>query len=303
MKVLIAENVVQEAIDMFKAAGLEIDIKPTIDGEELVKAIPEYHAIMIRSKPTVTRAVIEAGKNLKVIGRAGVGLDNVDRQAAKEKGVEVVNSPEASTISVAEHAIALMLSISRQIPAAEKSMRDGKWDRKTFKGVEVHGKTLGIIGFGRIGREVAKMAKGLGMKIITYDPQATSEDAEEYDCKLVKLDELFASSDYITLHVPNIPATQDMINKDTLAKMKKTAYLINTARGAVINEDDLYNALKDKKIAGAAIDVYKTEPPTGSSLIGLDNIVLTPHLAASTKEAQVKAGTVVAEKIIKVLKA
>lgn len=302
MKVLIAENIVKEAIELLVENGHEVDVNPTIGEQELLKTIGDYHAIMVRSKPKITKEVIEAGGNLRVIGRVGVGLDNIDLDAAKTKGIKVVNSPEASTLSVAEHAIGLMLALARKIPSGDKSLKDGRWDRKKFMGNELHDKTLGIVGFGRIGRSVSKIARGLGMELITYDPFITSEDADEYDCECVSFDHLLANSDVITLHVPAISETTDMINKETLSKMKKTALLVNTARGAIVNEEDLYDALNDGVIAGAALDVYKIEPPEGTPLAELDNIVLTPHLAASTKEAQVKAGTIVAEKIVSALR-
>lgn len=278
----------------------DVDVKPELTEDELVGVIGGYDAILVRSKPKVTRRVIEAGGRLKVIGRAGVGLDNVDRDAAKERGVEVVNSPEASTISVAEHAFALMLCLLRHIPKAERGLRQGLWDRKIM-GSELYGKTLGLIGFGRIGREVALRARAFGMKVVAYDPMLTSEDAREFNAKLMELDDLMRGADVISIHVPALPATRDLINDRTLSLMKPTAVLINTARGHAVDEDALYRALKEKKIAGAALDVYKNEPPTGSPLLALDNIVVVPHLGANTNEGQVNAGLVVVEKVKHIL--
>ncbi|MBS3097725.1 hydroxyacid dehydrogenase [Candidatus Woesearchaeota archaeon] len=302
MKVLVAGNIAKEAIKLIEDAGFDVDVKPDINESKIIGVIKDYDAIIVRSKPKVTAEVIEAAKNLKIIGRAGVGLDNIDIEAAKSKSIEVVNSPEASTISVAEHAVGLMIAIARQTPRAEISLKAGKWEREKFKGFELHDKTLGLIGFGRIGREVAKIAKGLGMKVITNDPYITSEDAAEYDCKYIKFEEVLTNADFISLHVPSTPETKNMINTQTLSKMKETAFLINTSRGTVINEKDLYKALKDNIIAGAALDVYETEPPTYKELFQLNNILTTPHIAANTNEAQIRAGITVAEKVINALK-
>jgi D-3-phosphoglycerate dehydrogenase len=256
---------------------------------------------MVRSKPKVTKEMIKAGRKLKVIGRAGVGLDNIDVEAAKAAGIQVVNSPEASSISVAEHAIGLMIALLRHIPKAERSMREGKWERKNFMGNELYGKTIGLVGFGRIGREVALRAEAFGMKVLAYDPALTSEDTREYNANLVELDELLRKSDIVSLHVPALPSTKDLINPERLALMKPTAVLINTSRGHAVDEDALYAALKEKRILGAALDVYKNEPPEGSPLLGLDNILLVPHLGANTDEAQINAGMVVVEKIKHIL--
>jgi D-3-phosphoglycerate dehydrogenase / 2-oxoglutarate reductase len=299
-KILAADKIHDRALEKAKTFA-DVDLKTGLSEDELIKIIPEYDAIIIRSKPKVTRAIIEAGNKLKAIGRAGVGLDNVDRQAAKEKGVEVVNSPEASTISVAEHAIALMLSAMRHIPHSEKSTKSGGWDRKKYIGNELYGKTLGIIGFGRIGREVALRARAFNMNLTVYDPAITSEDAREYNSESVELDELFRKSDIITLHVPAIESTRDLVNRERLALMKPTAVLVNTSRGHAIDEGALYDALKEGKIRCAALDVYKSEPPEGSPLLTLDNIITVPHLGANTDEAQVNAGVVVVEKIQHIL--
>jgi len=299
-RILAASKIHDLAIKKAKEFA-DIDVKAGITEEELVGVIGGYDAVMVRSKPNITKTVIDAGKRLKVIGRAGVGLDNVDVNAAKARGIEVVNSPEASSISVAEHAIGLMIALMRHIPKAERSLREGKWDRKSFLGRELYGKTLGLIGFGRIGREVALRAEAFGMKVVASDPNLTSEDTREYNAKLVELEELLKIADIVSLHVPALAETKDLLNAERLALMKPTAVLINTSRGHAVDEDALHKVLKENRIAGAALDVYKNEPPEGSPLLGLDNIIVVPHLGANTDEAQVNAGTVIVEKIRHIL--
>ena len=300
-RILAASKIHDIALEKARSFA-DVDLKTGLSEEELIGVIGDYDAIVVRSKPNVTRAVIEAGNRLKVIGRAGVGLDNVDLAAAKERGIDVVNSPEASTISVAEHAIGLMLSFMRHIPNSQTSTKTGKWDRKTYVGNELFGKTLGLVGFGRIGKEVAKRARAFGMNILVSDPIHTSEDCREFNAKLVEPDELFQQADIISLHVPAIESTKDIINDRRLSLMKPTSIIINTSRGHAIDEQALYNAVKDKKIRGAALDVYKNEPPGECPLFELDNILAVPHLGANTDEAQINAGTVVVEKIQHILK-
>jgi D-3-phosphoglycerate dehydrogenase / 2-oxoglutarate reductase len=298
-KILAASKIHDSALKAARAFA-DVDVKPELSEDELAGIIGEYDAILVRSKPKVTKKIIDAGKRLKVIGRAGVGLDNVDRDAAKAKGIAVVNSPEASTISVAEHAMALTLALLRHIPKAERSLREGKWERKMM-GSELFGKTLGLIGFGRIGREVALRAKAFGMTIVASDPLLTAEEARKYDTELVDLDTLLKRADVVSIHVPVLPTTKDIINEKTLALMKPTAVIINTARGHAVDEEALYRALKENRIMGAALDVYKNEPPTGSPLLTLENIVVVPHLGANTNEGQIKAGMVVVEKVKHIL--
>jgi len=298
-KVLAVSKIHESALKKAREFA-DVDVRLDLSEDELAGIVGEYDAIMVRSKPKITKKVIDAGKKLRVIGRAGVGLDNVDREAAKARGIEVVNSPEASTISVAEHAMALMLSLMRHIPKGHIMVKAGGWDRKMM-GNELFGKTLGLIGFGRIGREVAMRAKAFGMRIIAYDPMLTSEDTREYDADLVELDELFKSADVISIHVPALPATKDIVNERTLGLMKPTAILVNTARGHCVDEDALYKALKENRIRGAALDVYKNEPPAGCPLLTLDNVVLVPHFGANTDEGQIEAGKVIAEKIKHIL--
>ncbi len=299
-KVLVADKIHSDAIDKLKKFA-DVDLDFGLTPEELMKRIAEYDVLIVRSSTQVTKTLIDAS-NLKVIGRAGVGLDNIDVGAAKDKGIEVVNAPESVTISVAEHAFGLIISLFRKIPIADKSLRDERWDRHKFIGTELYGKTLGIVGFGRIGKEIALRARSFGMDILVDDPNITSEDAREFNANLVELDELLESADVITIHVPLTPDTKNLINVRELKLMKDSAILINTSRGGIVNENSLYLALKNEEIYGAALDVFENEPPINSPLFGLDNIVLTPHLGASTSEAQRNAGIVVVEKIKKIFK-
>jgi D-3-phosphoglycerate dehydrogenase len=257
---------------------------------------------MIRSGTRVTQEVIEAGKQLKIIGRAGVGVDNVDVPAATRRGILVVNSPEGNTVAAAEHAVAMMFALSRYIPDANQSVKGGQWDRKSFTGVEVYKKTLGIVGLGKIGAHVAGIARAMNMRLLAYDPFLTTERAEQLGCQLVELDFLFRESDYITLHLPKTPETHHLINAEAFAKMKPTVRIINCARGGIIDEAALVDAIQEGKIAGVALDVYETEPLGESALRSLGkNVILTPHLGASTEEAQVNVAIDVAEQIRDVL--
>ncbi|MGA1285570.1 MAG: phosphoglycerate dehydrogenase [Prochlorothrix sp.] len=302
-KVLVSDNIDQVGIDILSQVA-QVDVNTKLSPEELVAAIPAYDALMIRSGTKVTEAVIEAGQNLKIIGRAGVGVDNVDVPAATRKGIIVVNSPQGNTIAAAEHALALMLSLSRHVPAATATMKLGKWDRKIFVGTEVYKKTLGVVGLGKIGSHVASVARALGMKLLAYDPFISAERAEQMGCRLVELDILFQESDYITLHIPKTPETQNLINAQTLAKMKPTVRIVNCARGGIIDEAALAEALQNETIGGAALDVFSAEPLAEDSplreLVG-KGLVLTPHLGASTEEAQVNVAIDVAEQIRDVL--
>ncbi|MBP0021891.1 MAG: phosphoglycerate dehydrogenase [Cyanobacteria bacterium SBLK] len=300
-KVLVSDPIDQAGIEILSQVA-QVDVKTKLPLEELISIIPEYDALMVRSGTKATQEVIEAGKQLKIIGRAGVGVDNIDIPAATRRGIVVVNSPEGNTTAAAEHALAMMLSLSRHIPAANKSLKDGQWDRKRFVGAEVYKKTLGVVGLGKIGSHVATVAKAMDMKLLAYDPFISSERAEQLGCRLVDLDFLFRESDYITLHVPKTPETANLINAEALAKMKPTTRIINCARGGIIDETALAEALKEGKIAGAALDVFDSEPLGESPLreVG-EKIVLTPHLGASTAEAQVNVAVDVAEQIRDVL--
>lgn len=300
-KVLVSDPIDQAGIDILSQVA-QVDVKTNLSPEELVKIIPEYDALMIRSGTRVTREIIEAGKQLKIIGRAGVGVDNVDVPAATRQGVMVVNSPEGNTIAAAEHAVAMMLSLSRHVPDANQSVKSKQWDRKSFIGAEVYKKTLGVVGLGKIGSHVATVARSMGMRLLAYDPFISLERAEQLGCRIVDLDVLLREADYITLHMPKTPETTHLINAEALAKMKPTARLVNCARGGIVDEQALYEALKAGKIAGAALDVFESEPIGDSPLLSLGKeIILTPHLGASTAEAQVNVAIDVAEQIRDVL--
>ncbi|MES1025852.1 phosphoglycerate dehydrogenase [Gloeocapsa sp. BRSZ] len=300
-KVLVSDPIDQAGIDILSQVA-SVDIKIGLSSEELAQIIPEYDALMIRSGSRVTQEIIEAGTQLKIIGRAGVGVDNVDVNAATRKGIVVVNSPEGNTIAAAEHALAMMLALSRYIPDANASVKSGKWDRKSFIGAEVYKKTLGVVGLGKIGSHVATAAKAMGMKLLAYDPFISTERADQLGCRLVEMDVLLQESDYITLHIPKTPETTHLIDAAAIAKMKPNARIINCSRGGIIDETALYNALKEGKIAGAALDVYETEPLGDSPLKSLEKqVILTPHLGASTTEAQVNVAIDVAEQIRDVL--
>ena len=299
MKVIVCDPIATEAVQKMADAGLQVDVKTGMAPEELLETIPDYEAMVIRSATKVTREVLETATKLKIVARGGVGLDNVDRAFAAEKGVEVVNTPGCSSLSVAELTFGHMLSLSRHLAVANRSMNDGLWEKKRFKGVEISGKTLGIVGIGNIGGEVARLAKGFDMKLLCTDPFVTPEAAAEMAAELVELDDLLARADYVTLHLPLIDETRNMINAEKLALMKPTAYLIDCARGGVVDEDALAAALRDGTLGGAALDVYAKEPlADGSPLRVIDNLVLTPHIGASTQEGQLRVGMMVAHKII-----
>jgi D-3-phosphoglycerate dehydrogenase / 2-oxoglutarate reductase len=300
-KVLVSDPIDQVGIELLGQVA-QVDVRTDLTPDQLVKIIPEYDALMIRSGTRVTQEVIEAGTQLKIIGRAGVGVDNVDVPVATRRGIVVVNSPEGNTIAAAEHAIALMMALSRHVPQANESLKAGQWERKKFTGVEVYKKTLGVVGLGKIGSHVATIARSMGMKLLAYDPFLSQERAEQLGCRMVELDLLFAESDYITLHLPKTPETTHLINATTLAKMKPTARVINCARGGIIDETALAEALQSGKIAGAALDVFESEPLGESPLRAIDsNLILTPHLGASTEEAQTNVAIDVAEQIRDVL--
>jgi D-3-phosphoglycerate dehydrogenase len=302
MKVLVSDTLSEIGIKMFQdTPGLEVDVNTDLTHEELRGIIGEYDALVIRSATRVTADIIEEAHNLKIIGRAGIGLDNIDIPSASKKGIVVINTPEGNIITAAEHTMAMLMALSRNIPQATASLKQGKWEKKKFQGWEIFNKTLGVIGIGRIGRLVAEQAKGLKMKVIAYDPYIKPESIEKLDIEPVTFDELLQKSNYITIHAPITGETSNMINKKTIAKMKKGAMLINCARGEIVNEDDLYEALKSGHLAGAALDVFSKEPPGKTKLISLPNFICTPHLGASTIEAQDKVAKDVAEQIISYL--
>ena len=297
MRVLVSDSLSEHGIKILEK-GTEVDVKTGMSPEELKACIGEYDALVVRSQTQVTEDVIEAAKNLKIIGRAGVGVDNIDVEAATQRGIIVINAPEGNMISAAEHTIAMMMAMSRNIPQANQSMKLGKWDRKLFMGVEVRGKTLGVVGLGRIGAEVTKRAQGMEMNILAYDPFISEERAADLGVKLTTVEDIVLNADYITVHTPLTKDTRNLIDKEEFEKARPGVRIINCARGGIINEKALAEAVASGKVAAAAIDVFTSEPPTGSPLLEQDNIILTPHLGASTKEAQVNVAVDVAEQII-----
>ncbi len=301
-KVLISDKLDPLAVDIFKQNGVEVDFKPGLSPEELLEIIGEYDGLAIRSSTTVTPEVIKAATNLKVVGRAGIGVDNVDIPAATEAGVIVMNTPFGNSITTAEHALSMMMALAREIPQANESTHAGKWEKKRFMGVELYSKTLGVIGCGNIGAIVADRAVGLKMKVVAFDPFLTEERATQLGVEKVELDELFSRADFITMHVPKNEHTAGLINKDTIAKMKDGVRIINCARGGIVVEADLLDALNSGKVAGAALDVFEVEPAKENALFGHDKVICTPHLGASTKEAQVNVALQVAEQISDYLK-
>lgn len=289
LKVLVSDPLAKEGVDILKGHKIKVTEVSKLSEAELAKKIKGYDAIIVRSGTTVTKKIIQASDKLKVIGRAGVGLDNVDVEAASKKGIVVMNAPAGNTISTAEHAFSLMLSLSRNIPQANHSVKEGKWDRKKFMGVELYGKTLGVIGLGRIGAEFAKRALSFGMKILAFDPFLSEEKAKSLNIEPVSLDRLLKYSDFITIHTPLTEETRHLLDEKAFKKMKKGVRIINAARGGIIDEKALAKNLKSGKVAGAALDVYETKakPPVDSPVVGIEKIVTTPHLGASTEEAQI----------------
>jgi len=303
MKVLVAAPLHEKAIEILKNAGLEVVYEEYPNQEKLKELVKDVSAIIVRSKPKVTKEIIDAAPSLKVIARAGVGLDNIDVEYAKSKGIEIVNAPAASSRSVAELAIALIFNVARKVAFADRKMREGIWAKKQCMGFELEGKTLGVVGFGRIGYTVAKIANAIGMKILLYDVIKNEERAKEVGGRFVELEELLRNSDVVTIHVPLLESTYHLINEEKLKLMKPTAILINTSRGPIVDTNALVKALQEGWIAGAGLDVFEEEPlPKDHPLTKLDNVVLTPHIGASTVEAQERAGIEVAEKVVKILK-
>jgi len=298
MKVLVCDKTEAEAIEQMRAAGLQVDVRDDISPEELPKVLPAYDGMVVRSRTKVRQTLIDACPNLKVIVRGGVGLDTIDADYARSKGITVMNTPKASSASVAELTIAYMFALARSIFLATASIKAEKWEKKSFEGDELGGKTLGLVGLGNIGSEVARRAAALGMTVIAYDPYLKSAAG----VPMVKLDELLSRSDYISLHLPLTDESRNMIGKAQFARMKDGVRLINCARGGIIDEDALYEALKSGKAAGAALDVYAQEPPADYKLLKLDNVIGSPHIGAATHEAQGRVGAEVAEKLIEFAK-
>jgi D-3-phosphoglycerate dehydrogenase len=301
-RVLIADAVADSAVNKMKEAGLEVVIRDAASDGPIEEHIKGFDGVVVRSATKITKEVIEASDKLKLVVRAGVGLDNVDKAAAAEKGVEVMNTPEAPTVSVAEMVFSLMFSLARNVTQADSSMKGEKWEKKKLKGTELWEKTLGIVGFGRIGQEVAKRARAFDMKVLAYDVIDIEKECQDCGATSATFDEVIKESDYLSLHVPLFPQTKDMVSDAQFDQMKETAFLINTARGGVVDEKALLKALDERKIAGAALDVFESEPPTEWSLVKHPKLVATPHLASSTKEAQVRVGDLTAEKVINFFK-
>ena len=300
-RILVTDPLDPAAADALRKAGHEV-VERKLAPDELLKEIPRYDALLVRSETKVTRAVIGVADKLKVIGRAGVGVDNIDVASAKDRGIAVVNAPLAATNAVAELTLAHMLSLARMLPRADASTRAGKWDKKSLKGVELSGRTLGLLGVGRIGGRVAELAKAFGMQVLAFDPYVTDEKAREMG--VVKMDdprEMARRSDFVSIHVPLTEETRHMVNEDMLAAFKEGSFVLNLSRGGIIDEKALHQAVKSGHIAGAALDVFEVEPLKDTPLAELPSVHLTPHVGASTQEAQQKAGLMVAEQVRKVL--
>jgi len=303
MKVLVSDVLGEIGIQMFQEEdGIEVDVQTDLSPEELKGVIGAYDALVIRSATKVTKDLLEAADNLKVIGRAGIGLDNVDIPAATQHGVAVMNTPGGNVVTTAEHSIAMMMALTRNIPRGTATLKGGLWEKKKLQGREIFEKVLGVIGYGKIGSIVANRARGLKMQVIMHDPYVTPERIEKDGYKSVSIDELYQTADYITVHVPKLKETTGLIDRAAFEKMKPGVMLINCARGGIVNETDLYEAIVQGKVAGAALDVFETEPPGDLPLLKLDQVICTPHLGASTREAQTNVAVAVAEQIIDFLK-
>ena len=300
MKILVSDSLAPECLEVFKRArGFEVDVRIGLDANELKKICADYDGWVIRSGTKITAELIEAAKNLKVIGRAGVGFENVDVDAATQRGIVVMNTPGGNNVTTGEHTISLMMALARHIPQAVASLKNGKWERNKFIGVELCNKTIGVIGLGNVGRIVAERATGLRMKVLGYDPFVSAENIARMEVEPATLDEIFSKADFITVHVPLTPETQGLISREAFAKMKTGVRIINCARGGIVDEKDLADAIRDGKVAGAALDVYVDEPPPAEHpLLKMDQVITTPHLGASTDEAQLNVAIAVAEQMV-----
>ena len=297
-RILVTEELAERGLAVMRDAGHDVDVRLDLSPDDLLKAVPGAHALIIRSATKVTAEVLEAGTDLVVVGRAGIGLDNVDRDAATRRGVMVVNAPQSNILSAAEHAMALLLAQARNVPQAHAALKAGKWERSKWEGVELHGKVLGVVGLGRVGALVAQRASAFGMKLIAYDPYVAPDRARQMGVELMTLEEVMAHADFVTVHLPKTPETVGLIGADLLASAKPGLRIINTARGGIIDEAALAAAVAAGTVAGAGIDVFAEEPTTSSPLFELDSVVVTPHLGASTAEAQDKAGITIAEQVL-----
>ncbi|MBT8357864.1 MAG: phosphoglycerate dehydrogenase [Desulfobacterales bacterium] len=303
MKVLVSDNLGEIGIQMFEEEeGIEVDVNTGLPPEELKSIIGDYDGLVIRSATKVTEDLLQAATKLKVVGRAGIGLDNVDIPAATKRGVVVMNTPGGNVITTAEHTIAMMMSLTRNIPTGTASLKNGKWEKKQLQGREIFNKKLGVIGFGKIGSIVADRAQGLRMKVIVHDTEVPDEVIEKEGFQSVSLEQLYREADYITVHVPKLDSTTGLLNKAAFDQMKDGVMVINVARGGIVDEEDLNDALQSGKVAGAALDVFETEPPGSCQLFEHDRVICTPHLGASTREAQINVAVAVAEQMIDFLK-
>ena len=301
--VLICDQVSSTLKDILEKNGLKVTYEPEITPEQIAEKIGNFEVVVVRSRTKLSKELIEKADECKIIARVGVGLDNIDEEAAKEKNIRVINAVEGAITAVAELVIGLMLSMAREIPRADREIRNGNWIKKELMGSELKGKYLGIVGLGNIGKRLGRLARALNMNIIGYDVIPIDEEfSKEVGLMKADLDTLLASADYVSLHVPLLDSTRHMINAEKLKTMKNTACIINTSRGGVIDEEALYNSLKDGSLAGAALDVFEVEPATENNLITLPNFIATPHIGAQTKEAQLLAANIIAEKIIQVLR-
>ena len=297
-RILVTEPIAERGLDRLREAGHEVDVRLGLSPEELAAAVAGAHGLIVRSATTVDEALLDAGSELRAVGRAGIGLDNVDVEAATERGIMVVNAPQSNVLSAAEHTLALLLAQARNIPQAHAALVGGEWDRSRWEGVELTDKVLGIVGLGRIGRLVAQRALAFGMRLMAYDPYVSADRARQLSVELVDLDRLVAEADFLTIHVAKTPETTGLLGRELLAKVKPGVRIVNVARGGIVDEEALAEAIADGRVGGAGIDVFETEPTTESPLFGLDSVVATPHLGASTREAQDKAGATIAEQLV-----
>jgi D-3-phosphoglycerate dehydrogenase / 2-oxoglutarate reductase len=297
-RVLVTEKIAQRGLDLLAHAGHDVDVREGLSPDELLEAVPGAHALIIRSSTQVNAAVLEAGADLLVVGRAGVGLDNVEVPVATERGVMVVNAPTSNILSVAEQAMGLLLAQARNIPQAHAALVAGRWERSKWEGVELHGKVLGVLGLGRAGSLVAQRALAFGMRLLAFDPYISADRARAMGVELRSLEDLFAESDFVSIHTPKTPETAGLVGRDLLAKAKPGIRIINTARGGIVDEEALAEAIRDGIVGGAGLDVFAKEPPGESPLFELPEVVVTPHLGASTEEAQDKAGVTIAEQVL-----
>lgn len=299
MKILVSDSLSKQGVELLEKAGFEVVVKTKLSKEELLKEIRDCDGLIVRSGTKVTAEVIAAAERLKVVGRAGSGLDNVDSQAATRRGIVVMNTPGGNTVTTAELTMAMIFAMTRRIPQATASMRVGKWEKEKFMGMELYNKTLGIVGVGQIGGYLAKLAQGIAMTVIAYDPYLAEERAKKMGIEIVDLDELYRRADIISVHTPLTPETKSLINAQAIAKMKPGVMLVNCARGGIVNEADLFDALKTKRVAAAAFDVFEEEPAKPDHpLLTLDNFISTPHIGASTTEAQENVAVGIAEQIV-----